>query len=159
MIKNIRKQERFHALAPIYYRDANGAILVYDITDKTSFAKVQHWVEELRKIVGFDIVLIVSANKSDLQNRSQVEMSDAKSYASKVGAKVIGTSAKSGNGVEELFLELTKSLLQKQKEKENNNTHSGRASGRHGRGPKTKIQVIDDTNFEKKKKDGCCNII
>lgn len=33
-------QERFHALGPIYYRDANGAILVYDITDKDSFEKV-----------------------------------------------------------------------------------------------------------------------
>ena len=33
-------QERFHALGPIYYRDSNGAILVYDITDEDSFAKV-----------------------------------------------------------------------------------------------------------------------
>jgi Ras-related protein Rab-21 len=33
-------QERFHALGPIYYRDANGALLVYDITDQDSFVKV-----------------------------------------------------------------------------------------------------------------------
>lgn len=33
-------QERFHALGPIYYRDSNGAILVYDITDEDSFQKV-----------------------------------------------------------------------------------------------------------------------
>ena len=33
-------QERFHALGPIYYRDANGAILIYDITDADSFQKV-----------------------------------------------------------------------------------------------------------------------
>jgi len=36
-------QERFHALGPIYYRDSNGAILVYDITDEDSFQKVNHW--------------------------------------------------------------------------------------------------------------------
>ena len=65
-------QERFHALAPIYYRDSNAAILVFDITDKTSFQKVQHWVEELRKIVGKDIVLIIAANKIDLENKRQV---------------------------------------------------------------------------------------
>ena len=33
-------QERFHALGPIYYRDADGAVLVYDITDTDSFGKV-----------------------------------------------------------------------------------------------------------------------
>jgi len=35
-------QERFHALGPIYYRDSNGAILVYDITDEDSFQKVKN---------------------------------------------------------------------------------------------------------------------
>ena len=44
-------QERFHALGPIYYRDADGAILVYDITDAPSFEKVRTWIKELRKIV------------------------------------------------------------------------------------------------------------
>lgn len=44
-------QERFHALGPIYYRDADAALLVYDITDPDSFTKVQTWVKELRKMV------------------------------------------------------------------------------------------------------------
>ena len=37
-------QERFHALGPLYYRDADGAMLVYDITDEASFKRVQDWV-------------------------------------------------------------------------------------------------------------------
>lgn len=44
-------QERFHALGPIYYRDADAALLVYDITDTDSFKRVQGWVRELRKMV------------------------------------------------------------------------------------------------------------
>ena len=44
-------QERFHALGPIYYRDADAALLVYDITDPDSFTKVKSWVKELRKMV------------------------------------------------------------------------------------------------------------
>ena len=44
-------QERFHALGPIYYRDADAALLVYDITDTDSFKRIQAWVRELRKMV------------------------------------------------------------------------------------------------------------
>lgn len=53
-------QERFHALGPIYYRDADGALLVYDTTDTDSFAKVKTWVRELRKMVGEGIVLCIA---------------------------------------------------------------------------------------------------
>merc|ERR1712070_744160 len=60
-------QERFHALGPIYYRDADGALLVYDITDYESFAKVQKWVRELRSIVGSDIAITIAGNKFDLE--------------------------------------------------------------------------------------------
>ena len=44
-------QERFHALGPIYYRDADAALLVFDVTDVESFVKVKRWVSELRTIV------------------------------------------------------------------------------------------------------------
>ena len=60
-------QERFHALGPIYYRDAHGAVLVYDITDEDSFQKVKVWVKELRRMVGADICLIIAGNKFDLE--------------------------------------------------------------------------------------------
>jgi Ras-related protein Rab-21 len=67
-------QERFHALGPIYYRDADGALLVYDITDAESFNKVKKWVKELRKIVGNDIAIAIAGNKIDLEkNRSVIE--------------------------------------------------------------------------------------
>lgn len=45
MIWDTAGQERFHALGPIYYRDAQGALLVYDITDRDSFTKVRVWVK------------------------------------------------------------------------------------------------------------------
>ena len=67
-------QERFHALGPIYYRDADGALLVYDVTDIDSFNKVRKWVKELKKILGKDIVISIAGNKCDLdKNRCVVE--------------------------------------------------------------------------------------
>jgi Ras-related protein Rab-21 len=70
-------QERFHALGPIYYRDAAGALLVYDITDQQSFEKVKNWVKELKKIVGNDIVIVIAGNKIDMEKNRHVNNSDA----------------------------------------------------------------------------------
>jgi len=65
-------QERFHALGPIYYRDADAALLVYDITDTDSFKRIQVWVRELRKMVGADIQLSIAGNKIDLERQRVV---------------------------------------------------------------------------------------
>jgi Ras-related protein Rab-21 len=73
-------QERFHALGPIYYRDASGALLVYDITDAESFNKVKNWVKELRKIVGTDIVIVIAGNKIDLEKNRNVDEGEAIKY-------------------------------------------------------------------------------
>ena len=48
-------QERFHALGPIYYRGADAALLVFDITDVDSFTRIKAWVAELRQIVGLHL--------------------------------------------------------------------------------------------------------
>jgi len=104
-------QERFHALGPIYYRESNGALLVYDITDNDSFVRVQNWVKELRKMLGKDIVLAIAGNKCDLERNRVVSLETAEKYAQTVGAKHYSTSAKLNKGVNELFLDLTKRML------------------------------------------------
>ena len=42
-------QERYASLAPLYYRGAAAAIIVYDVTSKSSFAKAKHWISELHR--------------------------------------------------------------------------------------------------------------
>ncbi|XP_065187494.1 ras-related protein Rab-21-like [Sycon ciliatum] len=104
-------QERFHALGPIYYRDSNGALLVYDITDEDSFQKVRNWVKELRKMLGDDISLVIVGNKSDLEKNRHVSKEEAEEYAASVGAKHFSTSAKLNRGIDDVFLDLTKRML------------------------------------------------
>lgn len=70
-------QERYHALGPIYYRDADGALLVYDITDAESFNKVKQWVKELRKMLGNDISVAIAGNKIDLEKNRNVNQKEA----------------------------------------------------------------------------------
>jgi len=107
-------QERFHSLGPIYYRDARGAILVYDITDRPSFDRVKKWTKELRKMVGdtTKICLAIVGNKVDLERQGRaVDSDEAEGYARSVGATFREVSAKTGGGVEDVFVQLTKNLL------------------------------------------------
>lgn len=70
-------QEQFHALGPLYYRNSNGAVLVYDITDESSFPKVKVWVKELRKMLGNDVCLVIVGNKTDLEKERHVSLEEA----------------------------------------------------------------------------------
>merc|ERR1711904_353198 len=108
-------QERFHALGPIYYRDAQGALLVFDVTDGESFEKVKMWVKELRKMVGEEIVLAIAGNKSDLERNRQVSRAEGESYAASVDANYFDTSAKVNKGINEAFLDLAKRMLEAKK--------------------------------------------
>lgn len=104
-------QERFHALGPIYYRDSQGAILAYDITDNDSFLKVKSWVKELRKMLGTDVVLAIVGNKADLEKNRTVNKAEAEEYANSVGAKHYSTSAKLNRGLSEMFVDLSKRMV------------------------------------------------
>mmetsp|Transcript_22706 Transcript_22706/g.52983 ORF Transcript_22706/g.52983 Transcript_22706/m.52983 type:complete len:201 (-) Transcript_22706:303-905(-) len=137
-------QERFHALGPIYYRDADGALLAYDITDAESFQKVKNWVKELRKMVGSEIVLVIAGNKCDLEKQRQVSAADADSYAQSVNAMHFSTSAKTGKGIDDCFLALTKKILERKQ-----------ASGRRAGPGAGTIPIVPDDDT-KPKKDGCC---
>ncbi|GAM28383.1 hypothetical protein SAMD00019534_115590 [Acytostelium subglobosum LB1] len=104
-------QDRFHALGPIYYRDSQGAIIVYDITDGDSFIKAKTWMKEIKTQLGSAIQMCLVGNKSDLERARVVQPEEAESYAASVGALHYTTSAKLNKGVEELFLDLTKRMF------------------------------------------------
>ncbi|XP_054617599.1 ras-related protein Rab-21 isoform X1 [Dunckerocampus dactyliophorus] len=145
-------QERFHALGPIYYRDSNGAVLVYDVTDDDSFQKVKSWVKELRKMLGNDICLCIVGNKIDLDKDRNVSTEEAESYAVSVGAKHYQTSAKLNKGIEELFLDLCKRMMEAAQadERSKGNGGSQLASSRRG------VQIVDDEP-QATPTGGCCS--
>lgn len=150
MIWDTAGQERFHALGPIYYREASGAVLVYDITDRESFSKVRNWVHELRAELGQQIQLVIAGNKSDLEKKRQVNNEEAKAYADSVGAAHMLCSAKSGVGVEEVFLELTKLMMQDDAKK------AAMAQGDSQMPDKRKAVAITSDNNKKADPGGCC---
>ncbi|KAI0052604.1 ras-domain-containing protein [Auriscalpium vulgare] len=65
-------QERFRSMAPMYYRGANAALLLYDITSQASFEDVRGWLEELKRNCPTDLIIYIVGSKADLAYSRQV---------------------------------------------------------------------------------------
>jgi GTPase SAR1 family protein len=103
-------QERYRSLAPMYYRGASAAIVVYDITNPDSFTGAKSWVKELQRRGDPNVVIALAGNKADLEQRRQVEFEEAAAYAQENGILHLETSAKNANNVKALFVEIAKKL-------------------------------------------------
>lgn len=73
-------QQKFKAIAKIYYKDARVAILMYDVTSKQTFEGLKVWMTELRDKGPQNLIVVIVGNKIDLLNQT-VSVSEAQSYA------------------------------------------------------------------------------
>ena len=110
-------QERFKSITKSFFRNTNGIIFVYDITNKNTFKNVKNWVNNSEENdFGFKRILV--GNKIDLQNKRKVELADAKEMANKKNMEVIETSAKTGANINKVFTKLTELILENKSNEE-----------------------------------------
>lgn len=108
-------QERYRSLAPMYYRGAAAAVVVYDITSLDSFEGAKRWVSELKALQSSDIVICLTGNKVDMDSRRAVETEAGATYAREQGVLFMETSAKTGQNVIDLFSEIAQRLPKEKK--------------------------------------------
>eukprot|EP00929_Paragymnodinium_shiwhaense_P016048 TRINITY_DN12418_c0_g1_i2.p1 TRINITY_DN12418_c0_g1~~TRINITY_DN12418_c0_g1_i2.p1 ORF type:complete len:263 (+),score=60.76 TRINITY_DN12418_c0_g1_i2:77-790(+) len=99
-------QERFKSLAPMYYRGASAAVVVYDQTSEASFQRAQDWVKQVTATTSNpNIVIGLAANKLDLVDSvgRAVPLDTAEAFAEREGLLLMETSALSGRNVLRLF--------------------------------------------------------
>ncbi|WVQ92313.1 hypothetical protein IAS59_006122 [Cryptococcus gattii] len=103
-------RERFRSLIPSYIRDSSVAVIVYDITNRTSFQNTSKWVDDVRNERGQDVIIVLVGNKTDLNDKRQVTPEDLDKRAKELGVMSIETSAKAGHNVKTLFKKIAMAL-------------------------------------------------
>lgn len=94
----------------MYYRGAQAAIVVYDLTNQETFARAKSWIKELQRQANPNIVIALVANKLDLSSKRAVPTEEAQAYADENGLLFMETSAKSGVNVNDIFVAIAKKL-------------------------------------------------
>mmetsp|Transcript_24091 Transcript_24091/g.63544 ORF Transcript_24091/g.63544 Transcript_24091/m.63544 type:complete len:209 (-) Transcript_24091:25-651(-) len=103
-------QERFRSLIPSYIRDAAAAVVVYDITKRSSFQGTRKWIDDVRAERGQGAMIALVGSKSDLSAERQVSEAEGKAQADEMGVTFAETSAKLGTNVASLFQQLAATL-------------------------------------------------
>lgn len=159
-------QERFASLAPMYYRNAQAALVVYDLTKPTSLIKAKHWVAELQRQASPGIVIALVGNKLDLTSDSagtagegdsaggdedarKVSTEEAKTYAEEEGLLFFETSAKTGYNVTEVFTAIANAIPE-------TSLKSARGPGAAGAASRTEEQRVNlNGPRDPNAKEGC----
>jgi Ras-related protein Rab-18 len=119
MIWDTCGQEKFRSMTNQYFKFAHGVILVYDVSDRRSFANLNSWLEDIKKnSMNDDISIILVGNKIDLEFRNITSEQGSK-FAKDNNLLYCETSSKEGLNVESPFETLTKDIILKKNNKRN----------------------------------------
>jgi len=114
-IRDTTDPGRFIAMKREFYSFLNGALVVYDISNRKSYSNVVRWLKEIRKnAIWCKVAIILVGNKSDLSGQREIPKEEAQSFAAQNKLLFIETSALGALNVDTAFMELVTELLSKE---------------------------------------------
>lgn len=96
-------QERFRTITSSYYRNSHGIMVVYDVTDRSSFEHVRGWMQEIEKYSKASIQRMLVGNKCDLVSKRAILQDEGADLAQELGVRFMETSAKNSHNIEHAF--------------------------------------------------------
>ena len=139
-------EEKFRTITKNFYRNADGLLVVFDLTRKETYDHVRGWINEAKEN-NDKIKTILIGNKLDLKDERKVENGVAKQFAEKNSLKYLETSAKDGVNISESFKAMIDLLFDGKSEEEILNEFKKQDSS---------LSVVDDSIEVKNKKKACC---
>jgi small GTP-binding protein len=104
-------QERFKTLTKNFYKSADGIVLVYDITDESSFKNVRTWMKQIDEFGSNKTCRILVGNKCDKEESRKVSYEEGQTLAQELNLSFFEASAKENLNVEEVFTSLAKNIM------------------------------------------------
>lgn len=111
IIWDIGGQEKYRILRESYLRGASGALLVFDLTNKSSFHHLYRWKDEAERFCGKKIPMLLLGNKIDLVSDRVVKQEESEKLAEELNIEYLETSAKSGEKVDLAFNKIVTQIL------------------------------------------------
>lgn len=138
-------QERFRTITTAYYRGAMGILLVYDVSDETSFTNVRNWMRQIDSNAAENVNRLLLGNKSDVDPADrQVTYEQGKMLAADYGIKFFETSAKLNSNVDQAFMSIASDIVERLKDDPDHYGSSGGGA------------IFVNDAAAKKEKSGCC---
>lgn len=106
-------QERFQAVITAYYRNSDGVLLVYDITDEKSYESIRDWVRRVKAYAPTGVDFILVGNKCDLEAERKVSRERGEGLAAEYGIEYVEASGKENIGVQQAFAHLTRTVIRR----------------------------------------------
>ena len=141
-------QERYKSLTQSYFKNAEGVLLTYDVTNNESFDNLRDWITSIKKNMegrNIFIPVIIIGNKIDMEESREINKEDAEKFAKENNYKYFETSAKTGEGVDNAIRELIIQILKQSNQMDDQKM--ARASS---------VQIKEENVDNSKKKKGCC---
>lgn len=105
-INDTAGQEKFRSISKTYFRNAVGALVVFDVHDRQSYDAVDVWINDFIQMAAPNAVVLIVGNKIDLPDRT-VSQTEAEEFAIRHNAKYIETSAKTGSNIQEAIVKIS----------------------------------------------------
>ena len=117
IIWDVAGQEAFNAMKPLYFKESDAVILVFSVTDRTTFDNIDNWDLRVKENAP-NAVRILVGNKIDLVEFRKVSYEEGRKKAAELGIPVyLETSAKNNSGVTEIFVTAIKMCMKKRLQK------------------------------------------